>query len=276
VARLARAYSQPPTVWQLDGADLGPARPEPLPPEPPLPPEVAGLAGLIASAGAQPVGEHGLLLAEVRGLEVGRVQPGPAGPELLVGVGRHDRQARALISAEAPTLEEGAAELARVVTDIRARRVSGGASHPATLLSPERWLRAAVLARPELAGARRLAPASPALVRPNLKVRSPAPAVGVDGDGARVAVVCSTGIDPELVPAAADALEAAAAAGGGPADGPEQAGAGGTDDRAVSGVRLVLALPAGDDIPLVRRAAEQLAAPAEVRAVAGDWRSLAP
>jgi hypothetical protein len=65
-------------------------------------------------------------------------------------------------------------------------------------------------------------------------------------------VVCSIGIDVDLVPAAADVRL--------------------TDGREA---RLVLVLPAADDHPLIRDLAAALADPAEVVVVPGDWRRLA-
>ncbi|MGH9282606.1 MAG: hypothetical protein ACRD0S_06680, partial [Acidimicrobiales bacterium] len=87
--------------------------------------------------------------------------------------------------------------------------------------------------------------------RPDLRQPAPAPAAGVDGEGRPLLAVCSTGIDVDLVPAAADARLA---------DGRE--------------ARLVLVLPEADDHPVTRSLASALADPAEVVTVAGDWRLL--
>lgn len=65
-------------------------------------------------------------------------------------------------------------------------------------------------------------------------------------------VVCSTGIDVDLVPAAADVRL--------------------TDGRQA---RLILAVPEADDHPLIRDLAGALAEPAEIVAIPGDWRRLA-
>ncbi|HET6793618.1 MAG TPA: hypothetical protein VFH45_04205, partial [Acidimicrobiales bacterium] len=202
--------------------------------------------------------EHGVLLAEVLGLEVARVEPGEAGPRLSIGVGRFDRDARETLHAGLPTPPEPADELARVVGEVRRRRRPGASSHPANQLSPERWLRAVAMAHPEVVGARHLAPSSPPSPRPDLLARSLAPAVGTDGDGAPVAMIFSTGIDPELVPQATDCRLSAAA------HGPDHG----------SPVRLVLVVPEGDDHPVNRQLAARLIEPAEVRTVPRSWREL--
>ena len=63
-------------------------------------------------------------------------------------------------------------------------------------------------------------------------------------------VVCSVGVDLDLVPAAAEARLALA---------PD--------------ARLLLVVPEGDDHPATRALANRLKDPAEVVAVPGDWRT---
>jgi len=48
-----------------------------------------------------------------------------------------------------------------------------------------------------------LKPVDPADQRANLRDPAPAPALGTDSDGRRVLVVCSVGVDPQVVSAAA-------------------------------------------------------------------------
>jgi hypothetical protein len=64
-----------------------------------------------------------------------------------------------------------------------------------------------------------------------------------------VVVACSVGIDLDLVPSAADARAALA---------PD--------------ARLLVVVPQRDDHPVTRALAAELARPAEVVALAGDWR----
>lgn len=141
--------------------------------------------------------------------------------------------------------------LSDVVEQVRTRRRAGAPSHPANILAPERWLRSVVIRNPDLVGAAELSPASPPEERPNLRANAVAPALGTDADGTPVVVVCSTGIDPELVPAAAEVRASAPGA------------------RA----RLVLVVPARDDHPMTRHLAARLVVPAEVTPVPDDWRT---
>ena len=260
LARRAAAFSPAPRVWRLEGRDLHPAGPDPIPPEPSPPALSAPVSAALAAAraeGADVVTEHGVISVEVLGLEVARVEAVPGGSELSIGVGRHDREARRMVTAGFPSGgRDPAAELRAVVGQVQVRRRGGGPAHPANQLAPERWLRAVLVRRPDIVGAASLGPVSPPVPRPNLRARAVAPAVGTDAGGARLAVVCSTGVDPELVPAAVDVRLAAGVEGG--------AG------------RLTLVVPERDDHPVTRRLAAMLAEPAEIRTVASDWRSIPP
>ncbi len=247
-ARRAACFSPSPAVWAVNGRSLVPAAPgRPAVPAP-LPAGAAALAPAIRQAGADAVVEHGALRAEVLGLEVGRVVEAQ-GWHLEVGVGRHDREAHRMLGGD----EDEGSSLARAVAEVRRHRRAGAPAHPANQLARERWLRAVLLRRPELVGARTLVPVDPPEPVVDLRARSVAPALGEDGDGTPVLVVASTGVDPELVPAAADARQAEEGLGMGP-------------------LRLVLAVPEGDDHPVTRALAGRLSRPAEVRRVPRDWR----
>lgn len=245
-ARRAGYFRHPPRVWSVAGTGLVRALPTPAEAPLPAPPEVRAWATDMARAGAEPVEEHGLLLAEVLGLEVGRVVLQDGAARLLVGVGKHDREAHQGMAGRDP-----ATALSDAVREVRRHRLAGESGHPADQLAPEGWLRSAVLAAPVLVGARRLERFPRPFLPNDLRERVPAPAIGEDADGARLLVVCSTGIDTELVPAAAD-LRAVAG----------------------SGVRLVIAVPAGDEAPVTTRLAAELAVGAEVRTVTRRWRDV--
>ncbi len=101
-------------------------------------------------------------------------------------------------------------------------------------------------------GAVLLAPAPPLVRRGDLRQPVPAPAAGVDRDDQPIVVVCSTGIDLDAVPAAADARLA---------DGRPRC-------------RAVVAVPPGDDHPVTRMLAADLREPAEVIVVPAGWRGL--
>jgi hypothetical protein len=250
LSRRAGAFALPISVWRVEGRDLRPAAPAPLSPPPPLPPGVAAWADVLRAHGADPVVEHGILTGEVLGLEVARVVVDASGPHLEVGVGSQDRRAQLLLRPDRPAEDA----LAHAVMAVREWRAPGARPHPAATLAAERWLRAAVVARPDIVEAAHLAPVPPPLPRGDLRQPSPAPAAGVDRDDRPVLVVCSTGIDLDLVPTAADARMA--------------------DGR--HGVRVILAVPPGDDHPVTRELAAALREPAQVRTVPAEWRTLAP
>jgi hypothetical protein len=97
-------------------------------------------------------------------------------------------------------------------------------------------------------GARWLDPVAPLLPRGDLRRAVPAVAVGEADDGERITVACSTGVDLDLVPVAADHRRAAGAS-----------------------PRLVIVVPQGDDVRATRDLAAALADPAELVTVPRDW-----
>jgi hypothetical protein len=177
---------------------------------------------------------------EVAGLEVCRavVDPDLGVTRLEVGVGAHDREAFLMVHGDVPPT----AALAQVVAAVAQHRRPGAEPHPLNRLNAERLLRWRLLETPSLVGALVLEAAPPPVPRTNLKDSVPCVAVGVDHDGAAVVVVCSVGIDLDLVPFAADA-----------------GGAVGPDDA-----RLLLAVPERDDHPVTRALATRLRRRAEV------------
>lgn len=237
----AAAFANPPAVWSLDARELVRAPGAPPDPAPRLAAGAASLEGLIRDAGAEVVVEHGLLRAELAGLEIARaVRDGEGGWRLAVGVGSKDRAAL----DELRPGEDPRVGLRRAVETVRRHRRPGVPAHPANLLCRERWLRTVLVANPDLAGAGVLVPFPPVLPRGDLSAPSGAPAAG---DG--VVVVASVGVDVDLVPAAAAARAA-------------------SDPAA----RLVLVVPEGDDHPLTRRLAATLARPAQIVTVPRDWQ----
>jgi hypothetical protein len=161
------------------------------------------------------------------------------GPHLEVGVGRFDREAHALLSADKPTNET----LREVVALVRRYRSDDGDAHPLKLLAASRWLRSRILPDPSIVGADHLAPLAPTVEPPDLRTPWPAPASGIDSEGRPLVVVCSTGVDLDLVPAAADARLAAFPDGD---------------------ARLVLAVPSRDVHPVTQALAAALTHPADV------------
>jgi hypothetical protein len=242
LARQAAAFAHPPRVWWVQERDLHAVEPEPI--APPAAPSAAALALApeIEAAGATVVVEHGAVTGEVLGLEVARVVEHDLGVSLEVGIGRHDREAFAIIHGDRPAAEA----LSGVVASVQGNRRAGAPEQPLHRLAQERWLREVVLGRPGLVGASALERHEGPLPRPNVK--DPWPAVGV-GDG--TVVVCSVGVDLDLVAFAADARL-----------------------HADPDARLVLVVPERDAHAVTRDLAATLARPAEVVTVPGEWREL--
>jgi hypothetical protein len=240
LARRAGRFKEPPTVWAVSGRELSLAAPSPLPAPASIDPRVIPLMEVITAAGATPVVEHGVLTGEVIGLEVCRaiVDPHVDVVRLEVGVGVHDREAFTLLHGDVPTPEA----LAKVVNVVRQHRLPRADPHPLNRLAPERALRARLVSEPGLVGLASLSEAPPPLARAGVEERWPAVAVGVDEAGRSTVVVCSHGIDLDLVPYATDAC--------------------GVGDR------LIIALPRRDAHPITVMLAQRLREPAEVIGVA--------
>lgn len=184
-------------VWSAAGPEVEPAVSRPIEPPPELPEAHRRFASLVAEAGARPVDDHGLLVAEVAGLEVARVVDGEdgEGPRLSVGVGQADRELQSYIHGH---LDDDA-NLRRAIAAVVRHRNPGSAAHPLSRLSRQRWLRSVLLDDPTLLGLDDLAPVPP--LRPRRTLLSQEP---VAARGAGAVVVCSVGVDLDLLPEAAD------------------------------------------------------------------------
>ena len=210
LARRAAGIDFPVEVWHVDERSLLPALAEPLTPPPPARPEHLALVDTIVAGGAVPIVEHGVVTGEVRGLEVCRVvdDPHTGAVRLEVGVGAHDREAFTIMHGDVPTVEA----LAGVVRAAEQHRQPGAVEHPLSRLVPERLVRWQLEQDPDLLGLVAVHPAEPPVARPNVKDRMPCVAVGERAAGPPVLLVCSVGVDLDLVPYALDARAAAAAA----------------------------------------------------------------
>ena len=201
--RQAQYFEQPPTAWHVEGRLLLPAITEPFPVSPAVSVEHESMLQLIVAGGAVPTVEHGVLAGEVAGLEVCRVVTDQYTGEvrLEVGVGAHDREAFQIIHGDKPPVEA----LAGVVEAVTPHRLPKSSPHPLNRLAGERLLRWELMTDPSIVGLSMLSPAEPPYPRPNLKDPFPAVAVGATAGGEPVVVVCSVGVDLDLVPFAADA-----------------------------------------------------------------------
>ena len=245
LARRATAFHRPPTIWQIDGRAVTAA--EPLPFGEPLTPSAEALAAadVLRRAGVDVVIEHGEVLGEIMGLEMARVVVDEHGARVEVGVGRHDREAFAMMHGDTPSPQA----LASVVDTVRRHRLAGAPPHPLNRLAAGQWLRWRLIGDPSSVGAAELRAVEGTVARSNVKDAVPAAAVGTDVDGRSVVVVCSTGIDLDLVPLAADVRMAHA---------PD--------------ARLVLVLPERDAHAVTRALAAALTEPADLVPLPEDWR----
>ena len=245
-ARRAALLTVPAHVWHIAGTTLVPteATALPTPADPPAGAATAALVALLTDAGVDVVVEHGVIVGEVRGLEVARVRVvDDSHPILDVGVGRFDQEAGALLHGDLPT----AASLASAVALVADHRRRDTAPHPVNRLARERWLRAQLVddpARLDLVG---LHPISPPLPRRNVKDPAPAAALGEHADGSLVLVVCTVGVDLEWVPVAVDLVAR---------ERPD---------------RVIVALPPRDLLPVQHRLAALIDAPVTFVGVEGNW-----
>ncbi len=202
IARRAAAFRMPIAVWHIDDRVLLPAIAEPLlsPPDVPLAHE--SFAALIVQGGATPVIEHGMLIGEVRGLEVCRVVDDESSGEarLEVGVGQHDREAFQMMHGDIPTAQA----LGKVVAAVAPHRQVGAPPHPLNRIGRERALRAMFIDDPALIGASSVEAVPSPLARSNIKDPHPAVARAMI-DGRPTTIVVSVGVDLDLVPFATDA-----------------------------------------------------------------------
>lgn len=244
LARRADLFAATPVIWALEGRVARPAVADPVAavPEAPAVPE---LVALLELADVDVVVEHGVVIGEVQGLEVARVVSSDAGHHLEVGVGAHDREAFGMLHGDLPTPDA----IRQVAELVRTHRAPGASPHPLNRLGAERWLRARLIDRPDLVGARSLTHAPPPVERRSLKEPVPAVAHGVGDHGSPIVVVTSVGIDLDMVPFAADARSALA---------PE--------------ADLVVAVPRRDAHSVLVRMAESLIRPARLVAVDDGWR----
>ncbi len=203
VARRAEAFVGDIRVWEVHDRTLVAAAPEPVAVVPMVQPELLALSGEIAAAGADPLCEWGVLVGEVEGLEVCRVvRSNETGDVVLqVGIGAHDREAFAMLHGDRPPL----VALQGVVQAVAPHRMLNAAPHALNRIATERLLRASLINAPGIVGAVRLVANDPPVPRANVKDPVPCVATGVDARDTALTVVCSVGIDLDLVPFAADA-----------------------------------------------------------------------
>lgn len=187
-------------VVAVDGVELVAVEPEVIAPPPILGSDMWDLAPILSEAGARPVDDHGRIVAEVAGLEVARIDdPGAEVATIEVGVGAADRELHTLVHSN---LDSGTA-VRRAVAMVAAER-QRGSMHPLARMAKERWLRSVLLDDPSSIGLASLTAVAPLVARSTVLGNVPSAAIGERPDGRPVVVVCSSGIDLDVVPEAAD------------------------------------------------------------------------
>ena len=186
-------------AWNVDGSDVSAAEASACPQPPTLPADHWALAGVMTEAGARPIDDNGVLVADVVGLEVARVVDGADGPVMEIGVVHADRELNRLVHGGLDT-DSG---LRRVIAAVAQHR-TGETHHPLSRLGRERWLRAMLLDQPAIIGASWLEPLVPLRARVGLVATEPAAACGELVSGQPVVAVTVVGVDLDLVPEAAD------------------------------------------------------------------------
>ena len=238
VARRA-AYLSGVQVWQVHGRLVEPASPAAVLPDHDAPRHET--VALLEAHGLEAVFEHGVLRGEILGLEVART----VGDRLEVGVGRYDRSAR----IEMRPGEDVDSALEEAAAAVRGLRRPDAPPHPANTLARSRWLRSLVCSNPEMIGLASVSSVAPPLPWFDLTEVASSPAVGTTKSGERVVAVFSVGVDPDLVPTAADCYA----------------------HYSTPGDALWLVLPEGDDLPVVRTASDALCVESDIRLVPRRW-----
>ena len=195
IARRAELVSMDISVWSAVGPEVTPAVAAP----PLTPPKLADThhryAQVIAEAGARVIDDHGMLVAEVAGLEVARVVEEDGVTKLSVGVGQADRELQEYIHGH---LDDDA-NLRRAIAAVVEHRRPGSATHPLTRVARQRWLRSILFDDPSLVGLSHLEPTIP--LRPRTTVLGSEPSAAATPG---TLVVCSVGVDLDLLTEAAD------------------------------------------------------------------------
>lgn len=203
LARRATLFNTSVTVWHVNDKSLLPAVAEPHLPRVDAEESHRALMPLIASSGADATVEHGVVVGEVRGLEMCRVVNDSTTGEakLEVGMGVNDREAFAMVHGELPTEQA----LRNVIEAVQVHREPGAMVHPFNQFGAERLHRWRALQNPSSIGFVDLSPADPPVKRTNVKDPVPCIAIGTLTNGSTAVAAFVNGIDLDVVPFAVDA-----------------------------------------------------------------------
>ena len=203
LARRASLFDADITVWHVDDHTITQATAEPHVVSAPASDAHLSFVDIIESSGADALVEHGIVVGEVRGLEMCRVVDDATTGDvrLEVGMGRHDREAFTMIHGELPTAQA----LRQVIDAVLPHRTEGADSHPFNQFGVERLSRWKAIKDPSTIGFSTLAPADPPMLRTNVKDSVPCVAIGYTGAKRLSTVVFVHGVDLDCVSFAVDA-----------------------------------------------------------------------
>jgi hypothetical protein len=191
------------TVWHVDDHTVTRATTEPHIVSASASDDHLSFVDIIESSGADALVEHGVVVGEVRGLEMCRVVDDATTGEvrLEVGMGRHDREAFTMIHGELPTAQA----MRQVIDAVLPHRTEGADSHPFNQFGVERLSRWKAIKDPSSIGFSTLAPADPPVLRTNVKDSVPCVAIGLTGAKRLSTAVFVHGVDLDCVSFAVDA-----------------------------------------------------------------------
>ena len=202
LARRASLFDADITVWHVDDHTITRAIAEPHIVSASASDAHLSFVDIIESSGADALVEHGVVVGEVRGLEMCRVVDDVTTGDvrLEVGMGVNDREAFAMVHGELPTEQA----LRNVIDAVAVHREPGANVHPFNQFGAERMHRWRALQDPASIGFARLDPVDPPVKRTNLKDAVPCAAIGSTDSGNLSAAVFVHGVDLDVVPFAVD------------------------------------------------------------------------
>ena len=203
LARRASLFDADITVWHVDDHTITQAAAEPHVVSAPASDAHLSFVDIIESSGADALVEHGIVVGEVRGLEMCRVVDDATTGDvrLEVGMGRHDREAFTMIHGELPTAQA----MRQAIDAVLPHRTEGADSHPFNQFGVERLSRWKAIKDPSTIGFSTLAPADPPVLRTNVKDSVPCVAIGLTGAKRLSTAVFVHGVDLDCVSFAVDA-----------------------------------------------------------------------
>ena len=203
LVRRAALFNIDISIWHVEDRTLLPAVLEPHVESPTATMQHLAFTDLIEGSGAEVLVEYGVVVGEVRGLEMCRVVDDAytGAARLEVGMGAHDREAFAMVHGDLPTDKA----LKQVIDAVLPHRTEGADQHPLNQFCVERYYRWRALKDPSSIGCVTLEAVEPPLQRKNLKDAVPCVALGVTPADEQSLVTFVHGVDIDVVSFALDA-----------------------------------------------------------------------